>query len=472
MKKSAWFLALIGLAISACTTQKQATSYSNDDVYGKPASYGSTQVATSQPNEKGTQVITAPDNASVSKPASSTFADDYNDYSYSSRIQKFNSTDTTKGYFDDSYTSSASQSGGNGSDPNVNIYLGFGAGFGGYYGSSFGLGWGYPYSSWGWDYGWWNPYSSWGWGYPYYGYNPWYNPCCYCYGYNDWYGGGYTPYYSTNTYYGSRQSLYRSDNGASALNARTTRDAMNASLSPNTRSQTSPAYTKSDRSASGNVQPAPRATPASQEKYRFTRTESQKQAPNQRTTQNNQRQSQVPRTQPAPRYVKPENAAAQRSGSPQSYSSPVYRQPKTSQEYLAPRSQTQGNVRTNGNETRNTGTAGSGTIDNRRTSTSTEINRSGSNGGRTRTSGYSEPVRSNNNVSSPTRSGNSGSYSAPRRSEGSGNYSAPDRSGGNNTSAPSGGGNYSAPSRSSGSGSSGGSGGSSPSSGGGGGRRR
>jgi len=467
MKKSAWFFALISICIGACTTQKQATSYANDEVYSTPVSPGLSQEVTSQPNVKGTQVITAPDNASVSKPGSSTFADDYNDYSYSSRIQKFNSTDTTKGYFDDSYNSSTGQSGGTGNDPNVNVYLGFGAGFGGYYGSSFGFGIGYPYSSWGWDYGWWNPYATWGWGYPYYGYNPWYNPCCYCYGYNDWYYGGYPPYYATNTYYGSRQTLYRSDIGNNNLNARSTNDFNNSNLSPNNRNPISPAYTRSDKSVSGKVQPAARTTPAAQEKYRYARSDNQRPAPNQRTNQKIQHSSQVERTQPSPKYVRPENAAAvQRSGSAQSYSSPVYRQPKTSQEYLAPRTQTSGNSQISGSGTRAAGNVGSRTIDNRQISPSTNFNRSETGSGRTRTSGYSEPARSNNSVTSPVRSGNSGSYSAPRRSDGSGSYSAPSRSGGSSTSPSTGGGNYSAPSRS------GSSGGSAPASSGGGGRRK
>jgi hypothetical protein len=479
MKKTTWFLALIGLIFSSCTTQKQATTYATDDVYGTPVPAVSAQVSGTQPTEKGTQVITSPDKTSVSKPGSSTFEDDYNDYSYSNRIQKFNSSDTTKGYFDDSNSSSA-QSGGSGSEPNVNVYLGFGAGYGGYYGSSFGFSYGYPYSSWGWDYGWGYPYYGWGypyygWGYPYYGYNPWYNPCCYCYGYYDGYYNEYPPYAASGTYYGPRETLYRSDNGNSTLNTRNAQPMNNNSLAPNDRSQsTAPLYTRSDKSTNsnvGSVQPSQRSTPVSQEKYRYTRTESQRQAPNQRTTQKTQVQNNAVRSQPSPKYIRPENAEAiQRSGSTQSYSSPVYRQPKTSQEYLAPRLQTQGSSRSGSSESKTSvRSTTSGAANQLFSSPSTEAIRSGNSTGKARSSGYSEPARSNNNVSSPSRTGNSGTYSAPARSSGSGNYSAPTRSGG--TTAPSGGGSYSAPTRSSG-GSGSGSGGSAPASGGSSGRRR
>ncbi len=473
MKNAAWFLALIGLVLSSCTTQKQATSYANDEVYGTTAPSVSAQVTNTQPTDKGTQVITTPDKTSVSKPGSSTFEDDYNDYSYSNRIQKFNSSDTTKGYFDESNSSS----GQSGSDPNVNVYMGFGAGYGGYYGSSFGFSYGYPYSAWGWDYGWGYPYSGWGypyygWGYPNYGYNPWYNPCCYCYGYYDGYYGEYSPYAASGTYYGSRQSLYRSDNGGTTLNTRDERNFKTNPSAPNDRNQsTAPAYTRTDQSARstvGNSQPAQRSSPVSQEKYRYTRTENQRQAPNQRTTQKIQVQNKAERTQPSPKYIRPENAGAiQRAGSTQSYSSPAYRQPKTSQEYLAPRSQTQGSSRTNSESRTAVRSTTSGSF-NQNTSPSNEAIRSGNNTGRTRSSGYSEPARSNNSFSSPARTGSSGTYSAPARSTGSGTYSAPTRSGGN--SAPSGGGSYSAPSRSSGG--SGGGGGSAPASGGSSGRHR
>ena len=474
MKKSAWIIAIIALAMSACTSQKQATSYVNDDVYGSPTRYEQTATAPATATTQGAQVITAPDKAKVQKPASSTLEQDYSDYSYTNRINRFSNKDTTVGYFDDAYTQSTTTTS---SEPNVNIYLGAGTGYGGYYGSSFGFGWGYPYSSWGMDYGWGYPYYGgyYGFGYPYYGYNswyspyydPWYSPCCYCYGYNDY----YPPYYNTNMYYGSRTSLYRTDGGmlnarSSAVNGNNAYNARNAGNAGNERNAGG-AYT---RTGQGDVTPSPRttgqssvrSTPANQEKYRYTRPATQGQSGYQRTTKQNpgQVQNQVTRQQPTPRYIRPENAGAvQRTGSAQSYSSPVYRQPKSSQEYLAPRSQNPGTTRGSGQATetrtgssvgatRQSGDQGSG----RRTYT--PPTRSGS-------SGYSTPTRTTQEYSAPTRSGNSGSYSAPTRSGSSGTYSAPSNSNS--------GGSYSAPARSGGNsgGSSGGSGSSS-----GGGRRR
>ena len=153
MKTTAFVIAIISLSVSACTTQKQATSSAGDDVYNSSPGYVQPVTGTAKPSTSGTQVITTPDVKAVKKPGSSTFADDYNDYSYSSRINRFNSKDTTKGYFDDGYTGTTNSSTGS-NEPNVNVYLGVGSGYGGFYNSPFwyGTGWGYPYSNWGWDY--------------------------------------------------------------------------------------------------------------------------------------------------------------------------------------------------------------------------------------------------------------------------------------------------------------------------------
>ena len=101
MKKSAWIIAIITLPISACSTQKQATSYVNDDVYNSSRQEPSPTTPNSSLNQ-GAQVVTSPDNTKAQKTGSSTFEDDYNDYSYSSRINRFNNKDTTIGYFNDS----------------------------------------------------------------------------------------------------------------------------------------------------------------------------------------------------------------------------------------------------------------------------------------------------------------------------------------------------------------------------------
>jgi len=463
MKNLFWISALITLALSACTSQKQATSYVNDDVYissSKPKN----SVPSTSSNQQGAQVVTTPDKSTAKKPASSTFEDDYNDYSYSSRIDRFNSKDTTKGYFDQSYTggdNSDQSSGGS----NVSIYLGAGFG-GGFYGPSFyyGMGWGSPYSYWGYGYGY-------GWGYPYYGYydpwyypwyrpwyNPWYYPCCYCYGYNDY----YTPYYSTNTYYGSRKSLYRADGGSTSPNAR---DASGGSANTMNRSGSqavAPTYSRSlNQPSARTTTPSerstvqtPQSTPVSQEKYRYTRPAAERSSGYQRTTtqETGRTSGEASRQQPAPRYIRPENeSAGQRSGSAQSYSSPVYRQPKSSQEYLAPRTQSPVSTRSttqsvdsrSGNN--NTGNSGSRQYASPGNTTRTYSNpsRSGSSGYQAPRSNstYQAPARTNNNesYSSPSRSGG-GSYSTPSNSNNGGSYSAPARSGGSGGGMPSGGG--------------------------------
>ncbi|MDP1622103.1 MAG: hypothetical protein Q8M08_07160 [Bacteroidales bacterium] len=447
MKKSVWIIAIIALAISACTSQKSATSYVNDDVYNSSARNEPVVITPATPTDQGAKIITAPDNAKVQKPASSTLSDDNNDYSYSSRINRFSSKDTTVGYFDDSYTSSGGNQGGN--DPNVNIYLGYGSGYGGFYNPSYnyGYGWGYPYSSWGWDYGWGWPYSGsyYGWGYPYYyrGYNPWYNPwnysCCYCYGYNDWYSPHYyNNSYTNNNYYGSRKSLHRTDGGTGSYNARSTSTAAGNALNRSEKNNVTPSPRTSP--------PSPRTTPASQEKYRYTRPANNRQTVTQRSTPQNtgKVQSQTTRQQPTPRYTRPENAnPVQRSGNTQSYSSPVYRQPKSSQEYLAPRSQNPGTTRTtNQNSEIRSRSGSSGTGIRQNTTPLNNYNRSNSTPARTGSSGYTAPQRTNTDNSAPTRSGSSGSYSPPSNSNNnsSGSYSAPTRSSSGSSSGSSGGG--------------------------------
>ncbi len=402
MKKSALIIAIISLITVACTTQKLATSGSNDDVYGSSARGSQTVSKTTKPQATGEQVITSPDNAKAQKPASSSFADDYNDYSYAGRINRFNSKDTTKGYFDETYTSNSAASNSMGASPNVSLYLGVGAGYPGF---------GYPYySPWGIDYSWGYPYSPWGWsfgwGYPYYAYNSWYNPYCYgCgygygYGYNDWYSGSYNNY--SSIYHGRRTSLYRTDGGPGRVTPAGTRTAGTAAQTRDTRVVPSPRITGTSSSV---------RVPATQQRYRYSKPATTREAVNPRNSGNTRVQSsnQSPRQQPAPRYSRPEvTTQAQRSGAVQSYSSPAYRQPKSSQEYLAPRTQAaaagRGSVQNSGNRVG---------YDNSRQYSSPA----------TRT--FSQPGRS----APAGNSGHSGStYSAPSRS---GSNSAPARSGGN-----------------------------------------
>lgn len=441
MKKSILSIVIISLAISACTTQKLASSYENDDVYSRSSSLANTPIRYSQSSVSGAQVITTPDSVVRVKSGSSTFADDYNDYSYSSRLNRFNSSDTTKGYFDKSYAGDASL--GN-TDPNVNLYFGVGSGFGNYWGPSysFGMGWGYPSYGWGYDWGW-------GYGYPYYGwYNPWYYPysyyypygCCYCY--NPWYNEGYPPYYITDSYYGSRKSLTTSDGGTGLRNDRGSSQNSSAYANLNQRTTGTPPNSRSTEPAPGTRitgQSGTRSVPSNQREYHYARSGNSQQAPYSR--KDGQTKTQTRRQQSSPRYSRPENInSTQRSGSTQSYSSPVYRQPKSSQEYLSPRTQNPGVPRTTPSSIGTRSNSNPPTTGYRNRPVPSNTSTKGySAPSRSNSPGYSAPARSGSSFSSPSRSGGSGSYSAPSPSS-SGSYSAPARSGGSGGSAPSGGG--------------------------------
>ncbi len=420
---------MIALVLGACTSQRQATTYVNDDVYNDGPRKTTAVNAPSQ-SGGGAQVITAPDQAQVQSPPSAT-QEDLNDYSYANRIKRFNSTDTTKGYFDDSYNGGSTAENNAGSGPDVNFYMGYG----GYFGPSFSYSWGYP-SSYLWD-------SYWGWGYPYYyrpyswyssWYNPWYSPW-----YDPWYSPWNDPWYCHtccssygepwaynhgSTYYGTRRSLFRTDGGGSS----TGRTSVNPSENPLRRSQ------PGSLSRSGDTRNV-RSVPAGQENYRYTRPAGTRQVNFSRTKPGSMRQdlTQSGNRQPAPRYTRPENLNNQRtSPGSQSYSSPVYRQPKSSQEYLAPRSQNPGATRSS---------VGTGET---RTNPGFSTPRSGN------TRSYSTPSRSGNNSYSTPRSGGNNSYTPPSRST-QHDYTPPTRSNENRSySTPSNSGNnnsYSAPSR-------------------------
>ena len=465
MKKSILGIAVISLILSACTSQKLSTSSSYDDVYNTSAP----QVTHNRqkfdtPPVTGAQVITTPDSISGVQSRSSTFADDYNDYSYSSRINRFNSSDTTKGYFDDSYTGNSVYGSSGSSEPTVNIYLGYG--FGNYWGpsTSFGFGWGYPYYGWGYDWGWGYPYS--GWYSPWY--SPWYNPwyysyyypgyygCCCCY---PWYHENYPPYYANDYYYGSRRNLTSTDRGISARNDRIASVNNNTLSMNNDRTSGSPANARVTETAGGkqvSVQPAARTTPSNQSTYKYNRSTRSGQAAYSRS---GSQQVQTRGQQPAPRYSRQGSTTqVQRSGNVQSYTSPAYRQPKSSQEYIRPRSQNAGSARSAASDVNQRSNQVPSTTGyrNKTTPSGTSGTRSYSTPSRSNSPGYSTPSRSGSNYTVPSRSGS--------------NYSAPSRSSGGSYSAPSGGGqNYSAPSRSGGGSGSAPSGGST---GGGGGRRR
>jgi len=474
-----------GLFLGSCKTQQKATTSSPDDVYYQPSM--AQDYAKPAPNSP--QVVTSPDTTRAGNPASSTLAEDLNDYSYAARVKRFNNPTPGSGYYDDTYTNPANYDTTyqESSSPNVNVYVG--AGFGAYGGSSmmFGFGTGYGYDPWGWGYSWGYPYYGYGYS-PYYWYDPWYYPYPYwnSYGYGYWngyyngyydgyygypYGGGgyYGWDYPYPTHYGRRTNPTGGGEGvgarpgtqqpspATTLNPRTVPGSQTGASTNLTRGYTRTEPTGQITAVRTETKPNP--VPATQQRYKYTRPSSEKQGSYQRQSTGYKRQNE----QAAPRYVRPEQSQASPStrsaGTTRNYSSPAYRQPKSSQEYLSPRTQAP--------ETDRQGAQQGYKTNSTRTAQPAGVNRTTPSGTRE----YSSPQRGNTSpgrsvspgsshpsgTSSPQRSG---SYTPSSRSSSGSSYSAPSRSG-------SSGGSYSSPSRSSG-----GSSGSSPRSGGGGGGRR
>jgi hypothetical protein len=172
------------------------------------------------------------------------------------------------------------------------------------------------------------------------------------------------------------------------------------------------------------TRPVTRQVPPDKQHYNYVRSTVQG---NTRVIKNNQvnntrsTSSNVQRQSPTPKYVRPGTQQQTNRTNAQAYSSPAYRQPKSSQEYTNPRTQ-QGRptgVSQNTTRTVNNNNAGSSV---RRYSTpyntggNARIYSNPSGGSRS----YSTPSRS---YSSPSRSG--GSYSSPSHSS-----SSPSRSGG------------------------------------------
>jgi hypothetical protein len=437
MKKLAFLLILSGMIIAGCKTQQKATTENIDDVYySKPkVTQAPAKDAGSAQDLSAPKYVTPPDSSSSVKAGSATTVPDNSDYSYSARLKHFHDPATGLPYSDNYYSGSPSDS--SGGNTTVNVYSG-GGGWDPSFSMSFGMGWGYggyPYGGWGygWDYGWGYPYY--GWGYPYYGYGyPYYYGGCGCCGY------GYYPYYDygygNGTYYGRRTSVYSND-GSGNSNQRTsaqntvTDQARNNTVTPTGQSARgtitppTPGNTGATRSiASGttpgtNVTPATRTVnptpkpavtraPADQQHYTYQRSTAQKTQVSPRTTPKNT-QSQVQRANP--RYVKPENSTPSRTGQAQIYSSPAYRQPKSSQEYINPRNQ---EAQKSGNNTSRAYSSPSNNV--RRSGTGTTHSYSTPSG--TNRSSYSAPARSYSPGSSSPARTSGGSYSAPARSSG------------------------------------------------------
>ncbi len=105
--------------------------------------------------------------------------DEYYDYDYAARINRFHNSCGDFGYYDPVYTNSASSCCG----PNISFNMGVG------------YGWGYPYSSFS---------LGFGYGYPYY-YSPWYDPWYSPWYYDPWYPA---PYYGYGGYWAGYNAGY------------------------------------------------------------------------------------------------------------------------------------------------------------------------------------------------------------------------------------------------------------------------
>ncbi|MDP4281322.1 MAG: hypothetical protein Q8867_04155 [Bacteroidota bacterium] len=442
--KKLFLIGIVALSLLAgCKTPQSATTNNDDVYYSRPKHVHAVREIAKDQDLSAPQTLASSDTGKLAASSSSTSSSGwYDDYDYSSRIKRFKHPVKDATYYDETYTNpgnydSTSQSASQ-SSPDVNIYIngsywpywgsGFSWGVGFGWGDNWDFGWGYPwyspYFSWNYPYGWYSPYYSWGYPYDYWSgyYNGYWNG--YWDGMYDWHHG-FSPYYS---YYGPRRS-FTPGNGGPDNHNRNLR-APGETTSPATANQrVAPSYSRPTGSGATrstvNSGVSPKVSP-DQERYQYSRP-AQRQGANYQRSGNNYAQRQSQKT--APRYVRPEvNAQPSRTVETQKYSSPSYRQPKSSQEYLTPRSQS--NVRTQP----------SNTNQRKNYSIPSNNNRNYSNPGNSRT--YGQPSRNNPSptYSVPSRSGNSG-YSSPSRSGGS-SYSAPSRSGGSS---------YSAPSRSSGS---------------------
>ena len=385
----------------------------------------------------------------------------YYDYEYASRIKRFGETSQGFDYYDGYYTDSYQYS-GNPNHYGTTIYNGCGAGcYTPCYSCSrpsvslsFGLGWGWASSYWGYPYGygWYDPwYRPWYWYRPYYSYyspyrwggyySPYYGGS-YWHGYWDGYyagGGGYYPGedYGSNRYYGPRTSVGRSSDGSGFASQRGFRDpgtqntgssSKDAAISRAQRSEIG-----SGEARKGNEATATRQRPV-ETRSANTRTAERQAAIGEagatRDAGSTQATRKVDVTRERPStasrtYEKPsasrsdvrtsqrqENVSSsatrridlpeQKYNKPKSYTSPKVRTTPSSREYTSPSSK---NTRGFSSETRKTYVA----TPERKRVTSSERSSS-------RSSSFSFPSSSQSrSYSTPSRS-NTRSYSAPSRS--------------------------------------------------------
>jgi hypothetical protein len=364
--------------------------------------------------------IASHDSSSTLASAPAASNQDYSNNSYAARIKRFNGENNGLNYNSEYYTgSSDSTTSSGGTSPNFNLYFGnswsspfwdpsFSFGFG-YGWGDFGFGFGYPYSWYSpyyWDYPYYYyPYSYWYWDYPYWG--------SYGHGHHywDWNHGNHRDHF-----YGQRRTLSSPDGGK---NSRTTATNNIPGAGPvkNTRTP-NPGYvnhsTDNTRSGRADIN----RVPPDKRHYTYTRSNTQK---NPRVINNNQnnrtgsdRNNYVRRQEPAPRYTRPGNQQQVNRSDAQTYSSPAYRQPKSSQEYINPHTQ-QGRPAGVSNNSNRNGIYSNPAPSGRRYSYPS------STGSNPRI--YSNPSGSSRSFGTPSRS-----YSSPSRSSGS-SYSAPSRSG-------------------------------------------
>ena len=105
MKTSSLIIIIIAIFLAGCKTQQKASVSSNDDVYYSKSKSSEQAVKVTDVNaDLSAPQNLASDSSSSGKSASSTFADDYNDYSYAARINRFSHPDNNRSYYDEAYT--------------------------------------------------------------------------------------------------------------------------------------------------------------------------------------------------------------------------------------------------------------------------------------------------------------------------------------------------------------------------------
>jgi len=400
--------------------------------------------------------------------------EDYYDYEYASRIDRFHNSYGNFGYYDPCYSNAYYT-------PGLSFGMGYGMGWPSSY-FSVGFGWGYSY---------YNPWY----------YDPWYNPYyggSYWAGYNNGYwngyyaggggyypgGGGYYPGEGGNSYYpgdyygprnsrgsslsggaGSRDSRItdggddpqnksysagresRMTGGTTMVapdvkttgttgNERTSREYKPADASSVTNSGTEPQSTKLARPANKNSISSGSGQVQGKASRSVEGTEAQKLAkPTQKTTVSNlnnrnaraQQKYSSNKSNSTPansrdngvssrskKYAKPSSNSLQKSPKPKNYSSPTYNRPRSGNEYAVPKSRSVNGSSLSGANSRSSSNQGNSNKS-RSYQAPSRSNNSFSNPGR-QTKTYTSPSRSNS-YSKPAKS--TRSYSSPSRSSGS-----------------------------------------------------